>query len=113
MNPESAGILFVASHRTHGVHTRERTRNTSRLPSTRDVESTGVSGDDSVARQCAPVGDSLNDKQCGDHLFNPASHLVAGAEIAVVERTNLSISDGRQEEPHSTTSSSPQSNERQ
>ena len=72
-DPQLAGVLSVITSRTHGVHNSASTIATRRFPSIPDAERPDISGDDSVARQCAPVGDSLNNEQCGDHLSNPTS----------------------------------------
>ena len=61
-NPGSVGVLFVSIRRFHGIHGRESTIATRQLPSTPDVERTDSSGDDSVACQRTPVGDSLNNE---------------------------------------------------
>ena len=70
-DPLPASVLSVTVCRVHGIHSIIVSH---RFPSTPDLERTDISGDDSVTRQRAPVGDSLDDEQCGDHLFNPWPH---------------------------------------
>ena len=55
-----------------------------RLPSDRKFERSDTSGSDSVFRQRALVGDSPNDKQWGDGLFDPSWHQTTCPKVTVV-----------------------------
>jgi len=61
-NPKLAGVLSIPSYRTRGVPTKRDALSTRQPPSTPNIERTGVSSGDSVARQRAPVGDPSNDE---------------------------------------------------
>jgi len=56
------------------------------LPLPPDIERTGASSGDSVARQCTPIGDPVNDEQYSDHLSDPSSHWSTSPEVVVVGR---------------------------
>ena len=72
-NPKLAGVLVTLIHRIRGV-TRSGTTHTRQLPSAPRFERTETSGDETFARQCVLVGDSLNDEQWGDDLSKPLSY---------------------------------------
>ena len=65
--------LFVLLRQTHRIHTGWNFTTIRQLSSGPGVERTNMSGDDSVARQCAPVCNSFDDEQWSDHLPNPSS----------------------------------------
>jgi len=73
-NPRLARLPSIPSGRILEATTKRGTIGTRRLPLPPNVERTGVSSGDSVARQRAPVGDPLNDEQRCDHLSDPSSH---------------------------------------
>ena len=62
-NPKLTGACPMLAHRAHWVPTREDTTRTGRSPLAAGFERAVTSGSDSVTRQRAPVGDSLNDEQ--------------------------------------------------
>ena len=64
----------MLAHRTRGVPTRNGSTTVRQLPSAPCFERTETSGDESVARQGALIGDSLNDEQWSDNLSNPSLH---------------------------------------
>lgn len=72
-NPELAGDLFTGIRQTHGIHTGWGITTTRQLSSGPGMERADISGDDSVARQRAPVCDSFDDEQRCDDLPNPYS----------------------------------------
>ena len=61
-------------HKVHDVPTRKGTTITCQLPPAPCFERTEMSGGDGGARQCALVGNSLNDQQRSEDLTNPSSH---------------------------------------
>ena len=70
--PEFAGVHLVLIHRTHKSLTMGGTATTRRPPSAPNFERIETLGDDSVARQRALVGDSVNNEQRSDDLSNPS-----------------------------------------
>jgi len=66
-NPELARELFVLLRQTRRMHTGWNITTTRQL-SGPSVERANMSGDDSVARQRAPVCNSFDDEQWSDHL---------------------------------------------
>ena len=64
-------ILSSPIRRAHGVSIRKGMTTTRQLPSVPGLERTEMPGDDGTARQCALVGNFLNDEQRSDNLSNP------------------------------------------
>ena len=74
-NPRKLARVHPALiHGTHGVPTEGGTALTRRPLSVPCFERTKMSGYEGVARQCALVGDSLDDEQWSEDLTNPSSH---------------------------------------
>ena len=74
LDPGLARTYPTPIHRTWGVATGKGTAIACRLPQGPSFELTDASRYDGFARQCTLVGDSLNDEQRRDDLFNPSSH---------------------------------------
>ena len=72
-------------HRTPGIPTRKATTITRKLPRVPSFELTDARRCHSLARHRALVGDSLNDEQWCDDLFNPFSNKKTYPKIAVVK----------------------------
>ena len=70
-DPNLAGARSILIHRTNRIPTK-RTTVTRQFPSGLGFERADMSGCDTVARQRAPAGNSLNDEQWSDHLSDPS-----------------------------------------
>ena len=70
--PGLASVLCVIIRQVHGEYGGKNTITTRRLPPAPSVGWIGMPGDNSVARQRAPVSDALNDEQWGNHLSIPS-----------------------------------------
>ena len=66
-------VRSVLIHRTREPHTSKSTATTRRHPLALSLKLTEMSGGDSIARQRAFIGNSLNDEQWSDDLSNPPS----------------------------------------
>ena len=72
-NPKITRAHSKAIRRTHRVSVRKGNI-TCRHPSGPNLERAEMPGGDSVARQRALIGNSLDDEQWSDDLYNPSSH---------------------------------------
>ena len=72
LNLRLTRVHSVLIRRIGAVSVMNDTTPTRRPPSTPCFERADTPGSDSVARQRALVGDSLNDEQWSDDLFNPS-----------------------------------------
>ena len=73
-DPKFTRPISMLLCKTHGVRTEWVTIATCRMPSGPNVDRTGVSRDDCVARQRALVGDAIDNQQWSDSLSDPSSH---------------------------------------
>ena len=71
-DPKLARACSALTDRARGVPNTGGTA-TCRLPWSPSFEPADVPGRDDSSRQCNPFGDSLNDEQRSDDLFNPPS----------------------------------------
>ena len=113
LNPKVPRTRPTSIHRTRGALTRKDTTITRQLSSGPSIERTEMSGDDSVVRELALVGDSLNYKQRSDDLSNPSSRQTSVRRSGLRESTNLNLSEDRHEDIHSGVPRAPRSNNQQ
>ena len=73
--PRSARVYSILTRRTRRTSARNAITTIRRPPTAPSFERTHTSGDEAVARKRALVGDSLNDEQWGDDLFNASSQV--------------------------------------
>ena len=80
----SGDVRSTFIQRTHGVPATEDGTTASRqLSSAPSFEVTETRGGYSVTRQCALIGDPLNDEQRSDYLSDPPSHQPTCPNIGV------------------------------
>ena len=94
-NPRLARAFSIPIHQVQRIHTGRGAITVRQFPSAPKIDRTLTSGDDGAARQRAPVGDSLNDKQRGNDLPNP---FIQRSQLWEV--TNLSLCEEGQEDIH-------------
>ena len=75
LSPSLARTCSPHIRRSHGVLTRKVSTAIWRPPSGPSLELAHVGGNDGIARQRALIGDSLDDKEWSDDLFNPSPAL--------------------------------------
>ena len=73
-NTKLARVHSKFIHKVRGVLTRKGATVVSQPPSATSLELINTSGDNSVARQRALVGNSLNDEQRSDYLSSSLPH---------------------------------------
>ena len=99
-SPKLSGVRSTFIQRIYGVPATEDGTTTSRqLSSAPSFEVTETRGGYSVTRQCALIGDPLNDEQRSDYLSDPPSHQpvrISGSR----ESTNLSLGEDGKEGVH-------------
>ena len=88
LNPylEPVGALSTLIHQAHGVCTRRGDIANLRLPPYHNLDRGDVSRDDGTARQCASVGDSLNNEQGSDCLSNSSSRQMTFPKVEVIAK---------------------------
>ena len=72
--PKLTRVLSIPTRRILKLTAKRGSIATRRFPLPPNIERTGISSGDGVARQRAPVGDPLNDEQWSDNLLGPPSH---------------------------------------
>ena len=83
LDPKHARAYSMFIYRTRGVATGKDATIACQLPRTHNSELTHAPRYDSSTRQRTLVGDSLNDEEWSDDLFNPSSHQKTCPKIAI------------------------------